>query len=387
MKTKILFLHAGAEMYGADKVLLELLNGLDKEMFEPIVLLPTEGPLVKELNSIGIEVHVMDYPILRRKIFNPKGIIKYFIQYIKYSHKIMKFMKKQNISLVHVNTTAVLEGLYLKLLFKKKFIWHVHEIIVSPKIVYKVTSYLLNFSNQIVTVSNSTKQHLLDSGVLKNKDIQVIYNGVNNEIYHPNHNVKYLYKEFDIPENALIVGNIGRINSWKGQKDFVRALAPVLKKHENVYALIVGGVFESETHFLEELKLEVEKSGAQEKIRISDFRDDVAVVHDFIDIFVLPSTNPDPLPTVVLESMASRNPIIGYAHGGVTEMVKQNENGILVEPLDTELLGDAVESLIIESSKLQNMGSASLIRQKKFFSLDSYILNFSKLYKQVESKK
>ena len=66
---KILYLHAGAEMYGADKVLLELIKGLDKDAFEAHVILPNDGILVGALEKVGAKVKVIDYPILRRKYF------------------------------------------------------------------------------------------------------------------------------------------------------------------------------------------------------------------------------------------------------------------------------------------------------------------------------
>ena len=75
---KILYLHAGAEMYGADKVLLELIKGLDKDAFEAHVILPNDGVLVGALEEVGAKEKVIDYPILRRKYFNPKGILEYF---------------------------------------------------------------------------------------------------------------------------------------------------------------------------------------------------------------------------------------------------------------------------------------------------------------------
>lgn len=79
----ILYLHAGAEMYGADKVLLELLKGLDKTQYNPIVVLPNDGVLVEALREEGITTEVIPYPILRRKFFNPKGILEYGSSYIK----------------------------------------------------------------------------------------------------------------------------------------------------------------------------------------------------------------------------------------------------------------------------------------------------------------
>lgn len=91
---RILYLHAGAEMYGADKVLLELIKGLDSKAFEAHVILPNDGILVKALKQVGAKVKVIDYPILRRKYFNPKGIFEYFTSYNHYSKKSLTMLKK-----------------------------------------------------------------------------------------------------------------------------------------------------------------------------------------------------------------------------------------------------------------------------------------------------
>ncbi|EPD03505.1 glycosyl transferase, partial [Lacticaseibacillus paracasei subsp. paracasei Lpp70] len=57
-KYKILFLHAGAELYGADKILLEVVENIDRKTFEPIVVLPEDGPLVSKMREAGAEVSV-----------------------------------------------------------------------------------------------------------------------------------------------------------------------------------------------------------------------------------------------------------------------------------------------------------------------------------------
>ena len=140
---KILYLHAGAEMYGADKVLLELIKGLDKDAFEAHVILPNDGVLVAALENFGAKVKVIDYPILRRKYFNPKGIMEYFGSYNRYSKQIAKYAKENGITLIHNNTTAVLEGIYLKRKLKLPLIWHVHEIIVKPKAISDFINFLM----------------------------------------------------------------------------------------------------------------------------------------------------------------------------------------------------------------------------------------------------
>lgn len=380
----ILYLHAGSEMYGADKVLLELVSGLNKKRFHPIIILPSEGVLAVALRQRNIEVHIVSYPILRRKYFNLHGILKYTIGYFKATNQIYKIVKNRKINLLHVNTVAVLEGIALKRKLKVPLIWHVHEIITTPKIIYKVTSMLLGrYANQIVAVSNAVAQHLINSGRINKAKIKVIYNGVDNKVFNPDVKIDYLFDEFKVPKESIRVGMIGRVNAWKGQMDFLKASAPLLEKYPKLYLFLIGGVFKGEEQRMVDLKQFVAGLPHHERIVISDFRQDTPNLHNFFDVFILPSTRPDPLPTVVLESMATRKPVLGYRHGGITEMVKENYNGLVVFPNRPKLLGQALEKMLEDEKSRNTMGSNSLNRQVKYFSLSAYISNFSKLYNNI----
>lgn len=384
----ILYLHAGSEMYGADKVLLGLVTGLDKKKFHPIVILPSKGKLSVALEKVGIETYVVGYPILRRKYFNWKGIIKYVISYRVSVSKIYKLVKNKRIRLIHINTIAVLEGISLRKKLKVPMIWHIHEIIQKPKIVFKITSFLVGmFSDKVVAVSKSVEDHLISSRLVNPNKINVIYNGIDNTSFYPNLRKDYLFRELNIPKTSIRVGMIGRVNSWKGQNDFLKAVSPLLEIHSNLYAIMVGGVFQGEEWRMEQLVDSVEGDANKKQIRVLDFRDDTPNLHDFFDIFVLPSTNPDPLPTVVLESMATGKPIIGYRHGGIVEMVKENYNGLLVSPGKVKDLSVSIEHLIRNKKLRSEMGTNSFIRENKFFSMESYIKKFSDLYKTMLIKK
>ena len=75
---------------------------------------------------------------------------------------------------------------------------------------------------------------------------------------------------------------------------------------------------------------------------------------------------------------------MGYRHGGVCEMVKEGENGILATPNQPEELSKSIQELTDNTEKREQFGSASIQRQKEFFSLGSYIRNFSELYKKYK---
>ncbi len=378
---RILYLHAGAEMYGADKVLLELIKGLDSKEFEAHVILPNDGVLVEALRQVGAQVSVLDYPILRRKYFNPKGIADYIRSYNFYAKQIALYAREHSIDMVHNNTAAVLEGIYLKRKLKLPLIWHVHEIIVKPKAISDFINMLMGrYADKIVTVSQAVANHIKQSPFIKDSQVEVIYNGVDNAVYYPM-DASSIREKFDIAQDALVIGMIGRVNAIKGQNDFIEAVEPLLENNEQAVAFLAGGVFPGEEWRLEELDNRIASSSVVSQIHRIDYYDKTSELYNMFDIFVLPSIKPDSLPTVVLEAMACSKPVVGYNNGGIAEMVVDDKSGCLVKPNRPQELSNAISLLLDSSEKREKFGRVGYQRQKELFSLESYIKNFSELYK------
>lgn len=380
MKT-ILYLHAGAEMYGADKILLQLVTGLDKKRFRPVVVLPNDGVLREKLLANEVETYVVPYPILRRKYFTPKGIFSYVSHYKKACKNIIDLLheNKIKIDIIHVNTMAVLEGIYLKKKLNAKLYWHVHEIILSPKPIAEVLKHLVGrYSDKIIAVSTAVKNNLNYSNNVSSK-IRVIYNGIDSNKFNPDVDYQYLLDEWKIPSDSIRVGMIGRVNGWKGQDDFLDAAAPLLKKHSNLYLFIVGSAFEGQEWRVEKLKKRIQEEANNDRIIYSEYRSDNAAVENMFNVLVLPSTSPDPLPTVVLEAMGCGKAIVGYRHGGVKEMVVDKWNGLLATPKSTDDLRQKIDD-VISNAKYKKMGENSRKRQVQYFSLQTFIDNFQELY-------
>ena len=381
---RILYLHAGAEMYGADKVLLELIKGLDRQEFEAHVILPNDGVLVEALRQVGAQVSVLDYPILRRKYFNPKGIADYIRSYNFYAKQIALYAREHSIDMVHNNTAAVLEGIYLKRKLKLPLIWHVHEIIVKPKAISDFINMLMGrYADKIVTVSQAVANHIKQSPFIKDSQVEVIYNGVDNAVYYPM-DASSIREKFDIAQDALVIGMVGRVNAIKGQNDFIEAVEPLLEKNEQAVAFLAGGVFPGEEWRLEELDKRIASSSVVSQIHRIDYYDKTSELYNMFDIFVLPSIKPDSLPTVVLEAMACSKPVVGYNNGGIAEMVVDDKSGYLVKPNRPQELSNAISLLLDSSEKREKFGRVGYQRQKELFSLESYIKNFSEFYDNLQ---
>jgi glycosyltransferase involved in cell wall biosynthesis len=383
----ILFLHAGAEMYGADKVMLDLIHNLDKTQYRPYVVLPNTGVLVDALKKECVAVEVIPYPIMRRKYFNPQGAVRYIYEIIKYSKILKNIAKREKIDLVHTNTAAVLEGIYVCKKLGISQLWSIHEIIVSPKFMFKFTSKLISmFSSITITDSEAVKTHLMSSKNFAEEDIKVIYNGVDSNRFNPSCSCEYLYEEWGIPRESKIIGMIGRVNSWKGQKDFLKAANIVMKKYHNVYTVFIGSAFEGEEWREKELEEAILQSPYKNRIVSKGYRTDSEGIYKLYDVFVLPSTNPDPLPTVVLEAMSMGKPVVGYRHGGVCEMIKDGYNGFLADVCNPEDLAMKIELILADDDKRKELGENSRKRLLEKFSIESYIENYCIEYRRLIEK-
>ncbi len=386
MSSHILYLHAGAEMYGADKVLLDLISNLNRDKYVPHVVLPADGVLVSSLADKGVDVEVFPYPVMRRKYFNPKGIVRYASGLFDSGKYLARYCESKCVDLIHVNTAAVIEGCSLKCKLSLPLVWSIHEIINEPRAVYRATSYLISRYSDIVTGdSNAVVRHLIETGYFKNRleDVRVIHNGVDEKRFIPGIDTSEIKTELCIPSDAKVVGMMGRVNSWKGQGDFVEAMEIVMSCVPDVYAVLVGSSFEGEEWRERELAKRIESSDYRDRFVNLGYRSDSERLYSLFDVFVLPSIQPDPFPTVVLENMSCGNPIVGYRHGGITEMVVDGHNGYLADVRNTTMLADKILLLLSNENLRSEMGKNARERLLSNFSMSSYVSKMSAIYDRL----
>jgi glycosyltransferase involved in cell wall biosynthesis len=382
----ILYLHGGAELYGGDIILLELLKGLDRNSIKPYVILPNSGPLVEEIRKLDIDVEIYDYPIARRQYFTPTGVLTYIKKYKEASKYLKRFCKDKNIHIVHSNTTAVLEGIALQRGTKAKHIWHIHEMFDKPMIVYKLFAFLVGkFSDHVVTVSNSVKEHWVKTGSVKASQVTVIHNGVDNKRFNPNNDIDYLKKEFNIKEDEIVVGMVGRVNAIKGQMVFVSAMERVFEINKNVRAVLSGGVFEGQEWRFEELKKRIEQSKYKSNFILQEFRSDVENFHCLFHILAFPSIQNDSFSTVILEAMASGKPVVGFKNGGIVEMIEEGKNGMYAEFGDDKSLAEKIIKYVEDKELRESVGKNNMEKQKEHFSVESFLKKFNDLYVEIAS--
>ncbi len=350
----ILFLHSSSDLYGASRILLQIVQNTVSQGDRAIVVLSDEGPLAEEIRKTGAELYLFKLGILRRRYMNPWGIFNRLFYLYKAYHKLKTIIQAEKIDLVYSNGTAVMIGALTCARIKTPHIWHIHEIMTPPWPLRQVQTYLMDHvSNLQIAVSKAAEEHW-KSLVKKPEKIIQLFNGV--DINH--------YASVKSPTGNICVGMIGRVNHWKGQPYFLE----IAKELGPSFTYVMAGdpypgyeylLVENET-IRKKLNVEV-----QNLAYVADNRDFFNQIH----VMLLPSILPDPLPTVVLEAMAAGKPVIATRQGGALDMVKEGETGLFIPINEPSKAAEIILPFLNDPSEIHQMSILARERAVTHFSL------------------
>jgi glycosyltransferase involved in cell wall biosynthesis len=135
--------------------------------------------------------------------------------------------------------------------------------------------------------------------------------------------------------------------------------------------LMAGDAFPGYEYLYEELAAQIKELELGAVVHQLGFRKDIPAVMQTIDLLLLPSQQPDPFPTVILEAMASAQPVIATQFGGAVEMIEQGVTGDFIPPDDAEQAVAVIRNWL-DSSRLAAAGKAGRVRVLEKFSLSNW---------------
>ena len=273
-------------------------------------------------------------------------------------------------------------------------IFHSYFNKTKTKIFKRIEKKLAQKSSAIVAISNTQKQELgLVHKIADLNKIEVIPLGFDLNRFQENLSKKraVFRTKYQIEDDEIAIGIIGRLVPVKNHKFFVKALKNVLDRtQKKVRAFIIGdGESRDEIiSFAEDLGIKYSRSNVNFKktpLTFTSWIKNIDVVNAGMDIIALSSLN-EGTPVSLIEAQAANNPIISTKVGGIENVVVQNKTGLLSEIEDVDCYAENLLELIENDAKRIAMQKEGWTHVKDQFSYNRLVNDIDKLYKKLLNK-
>lgn len=353
--TKVLHLIDSGGMYGAERVVLTLLDELKGSAFQGILGCIRESD--SETPGIAIEAQRREVGVVlftMKRGLSLSGIMK-----------IMRFVKSNNIRIVHCH------GYKPNILFSSiphrgvKILSTVHGWAkrtngLKGRTYEFLDSIALRRMDRIVAVSNAVFNDIARRDIRKEK-IALIYNGIDLGGYDMHPSCGNIRTEYGIPARAFIIGAVGRLAAVKGYQYLIDAMVSVVREIPDCRLLIAGDgpLKESLSEFIADRNL-------SPYVSLIGYHNSISRFLAMINLFVMTSLT-EGLPIALLEAMACRKPILATAVGGIPEAIDNGRGGVLVPPGDSGAIAAGIAKLYREKVRGIEMGERGrAIIEEKF---------------------
>lgn len=354
---------------GSHQTLFDLVLGLDRTRYDPVVLFYQDNVFAQLLRDEGIEVLSFESHRTREKSeWNTGNWWQRVVARFTAVGRRARLITSQNIDLVHLNNSPRIghtDWLPAARLARVPCIVTAVGLVLEPY--SPIKRFLSRHFDRIITISKYLTQALGAEGVTTDL-CTLVYPGVDAErlrsrVQRARSEVR---QELGIAERTVLVVMVGNIRHWKGQHVVVEALSHIPQATlDKLHVIFVGAVAPVDAEYLATLKSAIQRAGLQHVTTFLGGRRDVPDLLNASDISVHASVVPEPFGLVVPEAMALGKPVIAASTGGPAEVLTP-ESGIVYDPSRPEDLARHLGELVVDSARRKILGRAALERVNAF---------------------
>ncbi len=369
---------------GASTVVKNIIDyGQDK--FDFTLFSGVEGLTKQEQRILSDSYNVVFIPKLIRRI----SPINDFFAYSKLKH----FFKKNNFNIVHTHTSKagfigriaakhaniskIIHSTHGSIYMPNSRIPGIPELDIYKKILLNAEKYLSPFTNLQIVLSRSEYDFSVQNGLSREKNTMIIPNGIFLENYSFSYDDKKKFKNelFPYAKDSIILLNIGRLSTEKGQFTLLKAFMKLLSefKQKDIKLIFVGDGPERK-------RLESQSNSMIEKkiVFFTGYVADPRKYYAAADIFILPSFY-EGFGLSLIEAMASGLPCVASDTGAIPEIITDRENGLLFPKGDSDSLKEKIKIL------LENPAFSAKIAKKaresaKKYDIKAILSQYYKIY-------
>ncbi len=388
-KKKIVFLSSCVRGGGAGWSLYYLIKHLNRNLFEPIVVIPEFGIFEKKYNDLKVKMVIAPklpertaqqrfkrINILTKtlsNLINGIGMVQ-TIFWLK------SFIKKEQIDLLYANNMLVKSiGAFSAKFAKKPCIIHIRNL-HEKKLEIFFYKKIAKLSSVELIISNSTASSI---PITKNisKKIKIIHNGIDIEEY--SHISKGTLRNETKTKNKIIIGYTGNIIPRKGLDILIKASAKVIQYRNDTVIVIIGRVpIGSNIDYQMKYSKLASDLGIANKIIFTGFKKDIRPYVQDMDILTLPSRQ-EPFGRSIIEAMALGKPVVASNIGGIPEIITHGKDGFLCPIEDIDALAKSLDKLIKDKSLRLKIGKEAKATIKDRFNVKKLSTDIQDLIKQI----
>jgi glycosyltransferase involved in cell wall biosynthesis len=375
-RIKILHIINDLSIGGAEMMLYKLLSGINRERFDPVVIsLIDRGKLRDSIEALGLPVYTTNMKPGRP---TPTAIL----QLIRLTRQIKPdliqgWMYHSCLAGQIANTFAGR---------KASVLWGIHCSDISPitekrmtLMMVRLCAPLSRLPANIIFVSQSSRSEHKRYGY-KIENSRVLPNGIDAQLFVPSVSARLSVRlELGLPENAFLIGLVGRYHPMKDHSTFLKAAAELLKAQPNIHFLLIGRGINPGNKALQE---SIQNAGLLNQIHLLGERTDTPRLSAALDIFTLSSSYGESFPNVIGEAMACGVPCVVTDVGDASWIV--GATGRVVPRRDPAALANGWRELMaLGEEGRKALGTAARLRVMESFPLESVVAQYEALYESA----
>lgn len=426
---RVLYLDTAPTVGGSVVSLYELLKGLDRSRFEPLVVTYAAHEYVPRFRALGAEVLVWE-ALSRAPDYRPawagparQSLVARSLQRMRWgaalyhglgfglllarrvwprAQALRRVIVEKRVDLVHTNIRVGhdREGILAAHLAGVPCVCHVRHF----ERLGWFDRRLAGLADGFLYISEAVRRSHVESGLSCVRG-RVVYNGLDTSAFAsaptvsprgpgrrpergsrgPNGDAALARRSLGLPPDGPLVGIVGRLESWKGQDVFLRALARVVQAVPRAQGIVIGAPVPHEPGYKDELLALRDELGLTERVAFGEFRLDVPTVMSALDVLVLASISPEPFGRVLIEAMAAGKPVVATDAGAAREVVDDGVQGLLVPPRDAQALAQAIIHILTHPDLARSMGQEGRTRVEQRFGTRQYVDGVQAMYDMVLS--
>jgi glycosyltransferase involved in cell wall biosynthesis len=333
-KIRLCSIQPHAERGGSDQALVRMLSSLPPDEFECHMVVPSEPPLRAALDAAGVQVHLVPM----RRISGSHRLIDWCSYALAWPLTVLRLValfRRIQVDVVHTNSFHSWYGWAAAAIVRRPHVWHGREIVVQSRAALALERFLIGtFSARVLSMSHAIAEQL--PGV----EVTVVHETPDPGEFHPSRSGHFRAR-VGIPDDVPLVGAAGRVDTWKGFDVLLDAFSLVRAARADVELVIAGGAVRGKEALHRALAT---RSAETAGVHWVGPRDDIPELLADVDVFVLPSTEPEPYGLVLVEALMSGAPAVATDAGGPREILDDAEpgSGQLVPARDAPAMARAI---------------------------------------------